>query len=563
VVEEVAFYGGSNPYNFFVAVAGYRDGQASGAFRLEVEITEPPPPHCPESLPGATYPAWPASVDLVELDDEGSGSASGDLSTGSCVNLTFAANSSVACFPATRFDLFEGSHVMYAIDELLPPHSELTVTVTPEAGVDVNVYGFQTGTTYFPVPPNVPSVPVCEASYALDGSSDPGETETLYFNNPTESNSYNVSFVVAGPAGADSGSYDIDVQMNTSTVHCEESLPGEGDLDDWTADVETVALDAEGNGSVSGDLADGSCMNLGWAANSSVACYPETRFDRFDGNHRLYALEEPMPPNSVLTLTLTPDTNTDVNLYGYQIGATEFMVPPAVPSVVSCEASYPGHPFQNSNPGEVEAITFYNPSDSASYNVFFAAAGPLGATDGSYGIEAQLQVGTIHCAESLPGQSHAAWPGNVSELAIGTDGLGSTEVTGDLADGACVNLAFAAGSAVACFPATQNASFEGSHVFYAFTMPPDSEATVALESANDSANLYGYMTGDQTFMVPPHVPSVIACEASLPPFTAPADDVIQFSNPGTVSRNVLFAVAGEAAQSAGAFDVSVNVVALP
>lgn len=564
VVEEVAFYGGSNPYNFFVAVAGYRGGEASGAFRLEVEITEPPPPHCPESLPGATYPAWPANVERVEVDADGSGSTSGDLSSGSCVNLEFAANSSVACFPSTRFDLFEGNHVMYAVDELLPPHSELTVTVTPEPGVDVNVYGFQSGTTSFPVPPNVPSVPVCEASYPLAGGSNPGEAETLYFNNPTESNSYQVSFVVAGPAeGGTSGGYDIAVQLDTSTVHCEESLPGESGLGDWPARVQTVALDANGEGSVAGDVADGSCSNLGWASNSSVACFPETRFDRFDGNHQLYALAEPMPPNSILTLTLTPAADTDVNLYGYQIGATSYLVPPAVPSVVSCEASYPGHPFVDENPGEVEVISFYNPSETATYNILFAAAGPHGATAGGYTIEAQLQVGSTHCEESLPGQRHASWPGNVAQLTVGPDGLGSTQVSGDLADGACVNLAFAANSAVACFPATQDAAFQGSHVFHAFTMPPGSEATVTLDSANDVANLYGYLTGDQSFLVPPYVPSVISCEASLPPFTNPADDEIRFTNPGSVSRNVLFAVAGESGESAGAFNVTVEVVALP
>jgi hypothetical protein len=71
------------------------------------------------------------------------------------------------------------------------------------------------------------------------------------------------------------------------------------------------------------------------------------------------------------------------------------------------------------------------------------------------------------------------------------------------------------------------------------------------------------MTGDQTVLVPPHVPSVISCEASVPPFINPADDQIQFSNPGGVSRNVMFAVAGEAGQNGGAFDVNVEVVALP
>ena len=282
-------------------------------------------------------------------------------------------------------------------------------------------------------------------------------------------------------------------------------------------------------------------------------------FDRFDGNHTYYSLEEPMPPNSILTLTLTPEPGVDVNLYGYQIGQTSFAVPPAVPSVVACEASYPASPFVDANPGELETISFYNPSDTASYNIFYAVAGAHGATSGGYTLEAQLHVGATHCEEALPGQTHSSWPSNVEQLSVGAAGLGSLDVAGDLAAGACMNLAFASNSSVACFPATQDASFQGNQVFYAFVMPPASEATISLTSANATANLYGYMNGDDTYMVPPHVPSTITCEASIPPVTDVASDTIYFQNTADVPRNILLAVSGENGAVTGEFDLNVDV----
>ncbi len=560
VVEEVSFYGGSNAYNYFLGVAGYRDGEASGEYEVQVEITEPPPPHCPESLPGATYAAWPSTVELIDLDEDGQATASGDLSDGRCVNLTFAENSSVACFPEPRFAHFEGNHVQYALSEPLPPNSEVTITVTPRDDADVNLYGFQTGTTSFPVPPNIPSVPVCEASYplAVGTPENPGEAESITFANPTDGNEYNISFVVAsnGSGDYDDAEYDIEVVMNSAEPHCEESLPGESGLDAWPSDVTTVSVDADGNGSVSGDLEDGSCLNLTWAENSSVACFPSTRFDRFEGSHVMYALEDPIPPNSVVSITLTPAEDVDANLYGFQIGEDSFMVPPAVPSVVACEASYPSSPYGGLNPGEAEKIYFYNPSDSAQYNIFFAVAGPTGVDAGSYDVDVHLVAGTTHCEESLPGQQHSSWPGTVTQLS------GSGDYSGDLSSGACVNLSFAADSSVACFPATQDENFEGSHVMYALEVPGASTVDISLTSANDTMNLYGMMIGDDSYYVPPYVPSTIFCEASLPPFDNPEDDVIHFENTLDVPRNLLFVVAGESGVDSGAFDVNVDVAGL-
>ena len=75
---------------------------------------------------------------------------------------------------------------------------------------------------------------------------------------------------------------------------------------------------------------------------------------------------------------MTPDPDVEVNLYGYQTGTSNYYLPPNIPSVVACEASFNASLSHEPNPGVTEAITFYNASDSNSYNIFFAVAGNSG-----------------------------------------------------------------------------------------------------------------------------------------------------------------------------------------
>ena len=116
---------------------------------VELQVSEP---FCEESLPGESISSWPSSVTTLTVDGDGNASASGNLSTGSCVNLDFASSSQVACFPATENENYQGNHVFYALKDPLPPKSELTIAVNPEPGVDVSIYGMQTGVSVFQLP---------------------------------------------------------------------------------------------------------------------------------------------------------------------------------------------------------------------------------------------------------------------------------------------------------------------------------------------------------------------------------------------------------------------------
>ena len=558
VIESIEFYNpGANAYNYFFGVAGFADGQHEGRFTLEVEVQDPPPPHCPESLPGATYPTWPSFVTSIALDDTGHGVADGDLATGACTNLDFASSSQVACFPATQFDRFKGNHVYYALAEPMPPRSELTITVTPAPDAEVNIYGFQSGVTHFPVPPAVRSG-VCEASFA-PSARNPGEAETLRFFNPSDRNLYNIFLAVAGDSeDGMTGAFDIAVQQEVGVVHCEASLPGPANLEVWPANVERITLDDDLAWSGAGDLSGGACVNLDFASTSQVACFPATQNEHYEGDHVFYAIDDVLPPHSTLSITVLPDPEVDVSLYGLQLGDTNYpSLPPNIPTGI-CEAS---NSPRDPNPGEPETITFTNPTEGNEYHIFFAVAGHRDSrpTD-AFTVDVAMTQSQTHCPESLPGQPHAGWPDEVRLVALDDQGQG--EVEGDLGSGRCMNLDFAAQSDVACFPATQNEHYRGNHVFYALDqpLPPRSELVITAEpAAGVDVSLYGLQTGAVTHHVPPYVPSVIACEASNPwrRYNPGESESIRFSNPShTHSYNVFFAVAGtDQAGSAGAYTV--------
>jgi hypothetical protein len=363
-----------NLYNIFFAVAGDDTTGTSGAFTVELEL-ETGTTHCEEYLPGQSgLTAWPSNVNVHSLNAEGQYDGSGNLSSGACINLDFASDSNVACFPATQNDKFNGNVVFYALDELMPPNSVLTVTVDPAAGVDVSLFGLQTGTSNFFVPPYVPSG-ICESSLSY-GLPNPNQPEYITFYNPT-GNSYNILFGVAGADAATSGAYDINVALSVAQTHCPESLPG-ASYSSWPSTVKLVSLNG-GTATVNGDLSQGQCVNLGFADDSSVACWPAPQNDTYEGNHVFYALDAPLPPNSELRIDVTQTGSSPVTVYGYTIGTHSYYVPPFVPTVVACEAP------TIALPDGIILNTIANP-----FNVFFAVAGPEGATAGSYRLDLTL-----------------------------------------------------------------------------------------------------------------------------------------------------------------------------
>jgi hypothetical protein len=141
--------------------------------------------------------------------------------------------------------------------------------------------------------------------------------------------------------------------------------------------------------SASGKLESGAPMaDLSWAAKSSVACFPATQNERFRGNHVLFSTE--IPPRSKMDIKVTPkDPKQDVSIWAYQVGKTNYSVPPALASSVSCEAEYKwdrpkrGRTQDHTRTVHLEATT-------NGYNVVIGISGPKEATAGEFTVDVKL-----------------------------------------------------------------------------------------------------------------------------------------------------------------------------
>ena len=74
--------------------------------------------------------------------------------------------------------------------------------------MDLNLYGYQIGSQNYFVPPYVPSAVSCEAAWpkGVGDTTNPGEPETIEFQNPTASSYYNIFFAVSKIAGLETTS---------------------------------------------------------------------------------------------------------------------------------------------------------------------------------------------------------------------------------------------------------------------------------------------------------------------------------------------------------------------
>lgn len=295
----------------------------------------------------------------------------GDLSSGKTMALTWAAKSSVACFPATEFVNFKGKHVMYGLS--IPKQSELKVTVTPKnPSLDVNVYAYTIGSTDFThVAPNVSTAVSCEAGYDQVTDSNPGKAESVKLNATT--NPYNVVIGVAGPQGVTSGEYTLSVELKAAT-------------EVQSAKLTTTPMEVGRD--VSGDLSKGGVIDLAFAAKSSMACWPATENLNFTGNHVLYSLS--LPKQTEMTITATPDSSsTDLSLYAYTVSSTgTAALPPDVSSAVSCEAGYDQK--TDHNPGVAETVKLIATTNS--YQVIVGVAGAGTTKSGTFKLKATTKA---------------------------------------------------------------------------------------------------------------------------------------------------------------------------
>lgn len=169
-------------------------------------------------LLGLTFSTTAQEITKLELVPNKTVAFSGTLEKGIIMeDLSWAWNSSVACFPATQASKFRGRHVMYLVD--IPRYSELEITVIPaDKSADYSLYAYQAGQiTEDNLVPNLSSCIRCEADHKWDrnyANRTQDHTRTvkdiLAINNP-----YQALIVVVGPEGAEEGAFELQISMKS------------------------------------------------------------------------------------------------------------------------------------------------------------------------------------------------------------------------------------------------------------------------------------------------------------------------------------------------------------
>ncbi len=147
------------------------------------------------------------------------GQVTGSIAGGHKIPLRWAESSQVACFPGTRFEMFNGNHVLYRVT--MPAATSMKIELKPKDGAALSLYALRQGARPQDqaIPPNVQRAISCEASYPIYANLGGGRTvsnkddgnrkvEFISVGSP-----YSILIGVAGAKGATAGDYDLVVTM--------------------------------------------------------------------------------------------------------------------------------------------------------------------------------------------------------------------------------------------------------------------------------------------------------------------------------------------------------------
>lgn len=127
-------------------------------------------------------------------------------------DLSWAWNSSNACFVEIQAKKFRGHHVLYRTE--IPPRSEMTIRIIPEDPKDnYSLYAYSGGGDA--IVPALSSCVSCEADYKWDYKYR-GKTQdhTRSVQLRAVNNPYPVTIGVVGPSDMDKGAFVLEVTVN-------------------------------------------------------------------------------------------------------------------------------------------------------------------------------------------------------------------------------------------------------------------------------------------------------------------------------------------------------------
>ena len=143
---------------------------------------------------------------------------SGNLAEGTVIDdLSWAWNSSVACFPETQKSKFTGKHLFFT--GIIPKYSEMTVTVIPkDPSQNFSVYAYEIGANKTDLVPNLASCIRCEADHfrERDFVGKPPQDHTRSVSNLVAINRpYRVVIGVTGADGLSEGEFTLQISMKS------------------------------------------------------------------------------------------------------------------------------------------------------------------------------------------------------------------------------------------------------------------------------------------------------------------------------------------------------------
>ena len=158
-----------------------------------------------------------AGVTHIKSEKNKTVSISGNLSDGIIIeDLSWAWNSSVACFPETQKPKFTGNHVLFSTS--LPSYSEMEVTVIPKnkkANFSIYAYTISPNSSY--IVPNLHSCVSCEASHKWDRpKKNQTQNHTRTISHLTAiRNPYKVIIGVVGAEGLTKGKFTLEIKLKS------------------------------------------------------------------------------------------------------------------------------------------------------------------------------------------------------------------------------------------------------------------------------------------------------------------------------------------------------------
>ncbi|MFK8045661.1 MAG: hypothetical protein AB8B72_09205 [Crocinitomicaceae bacterium] len=135
-----------------------------------------------------------------------------DIKNGVVINdLSWAWNSSVACFPETQKKSFTGKHILFQTE--IPANSEMTITLKPTKRTSkLSLYGYQIGVNNKSLVPNLSSCISCEAdnNQSKKAANNHRSIQFRAINRP-----YKIIIGIAGEDGLSEGGF-------TFSISCKE-----------------------------------------------------------------------------------------------------------------------------------------------------------------------------------------------------------------------------------------------------------------------------------------------------------------------------------------------------